>query len=39
MLEKIFTSKIRVKLLEEFLLKPNEEFHIRELARMVNNIQ
>lgn len=37
MLEKIFTSKIRVKLLEEFLLKPNEEFHIRELSRMIKS--
>ncbi|MGI0073555.1 MAG: nucleotidyltransferase domain-containing protein [Nitrosotalea sp.] len=38
MLERLFTSKTRVKLLEEFLLKPNREFHIRELARIVNNI-
>lgn len=38
MLERLFTSKTRVKLLEEFLLKPDTEFHIRELARIVNNI-
>lgn len=38
MLERLFTSKTRVKLLEEFLLKPNTEFHIRELARIVHNI-
>lgn len=38
MLERLFTSKTRVRLLEEFLLKPDAEFHIRELARMVGGI-
>jgi 5-methylcytosine-specific restriction endonuclease McrA len=37
MLENLFTSKIRVKLLGEFLLKPNDEFHIRELSRMIKS--
>ena len=36
-LERLFTSKTRVKLLEIFLLKPDEKFHISELARMVDN--
>lgn len=35
MLEKLFTSKIRVHILEEFLLNPGNEYHIREMARIV----
>ncbi len=38
MLERLFVSKTRVKLLEQFLLKPNQEYHIRELARIVHDI-
>lgn len=34
MLEKLFTSKTRVKLLELFLLNPNQGFHLRKLSRM-----
>jgi DNA-binding transcriptional ArsR family regulator len=33
MLESLFTSKARVKILETFLLNRDSEFHIRELAR------
>jgi len=33
MLEKLFTSKTRVKLLNLFLLNPETEFYIREIAR------
>ncbi|MFH1424810.1 MAG: anaerobic ribonucleoside-triphosphate reductase [archaeon] len=36
MLEKLFTSKTRVKLLELFLLNPTKSFHLRKLARMTN---
>lgn len=35
MLEKIFTSKARVKILEQVLLNPDSEYHIRELSRIV----
>lgn len=35
MLEKLFTSKTRVGLLEEFLLNPGVEYHIREIARII----
>jgi predicted nucleotidyltransferase len=35
MLERLFTSKTRVNILEEFLLNPGIEYHIRELARIV----
>lgn len=35
MLERLFTSKTRVSILEEFLLNPGTEYHIRELARIV----
>ena len=38
MLERLFVSKTRIKLLEAFLLQPNTEYHIRELARIVNDI-
>lgn len=34
MLEKLFTSKARVRILEEFLLNADTEYHIRELARI-----
>ena len=35
MLERLFTSKTRVSILEEFLLNPGTEYHIRELARII----
>ncbi len=35
MLERLFTSKTRVKVLEELLLNPESEYHIRELSRIV----
>lgn len=35
MLEKLFTSKARVKILEAVLLNKGKEFHTRELARRV----
>lgn len=36
MLKRLFTSKARIKLLETFLLNPDEEFFIRELTRRLN---
>ena len=33
MLEKLFGSKSRVKILKLFLLHPNQSFYIRQLAR------
>ncbi len=36
MLERLFTSKTRVRMLEAFLLNSGTEYHIRELARIVN---
>jgi len=33
MLEKIFGSKARVKILKAFLMRPDEKFYIRQLAR------
>ena len=36
MLESLFTSKARVKILEIFLLNKEREFHIRELARILD---
>ncbi len=36
MLERLFTSTTRVSILEEFLLNPGNEYHIRELARIVD---
>jgi DNA-binding transcriptional ArsR family regulator len=33
MLKHLFTSKARVKLLQEFLLHPDQEFFVRELTR------
>lgn len=35
MLERLFTSTTRVSILEQFLLNPGNEYHIRELARIV----
>lgn len=35
MLEVLFTSKARVKMLEAFLLNKHSEFHTRELARRI----
>jgi predicted nucleotidyltransferase len=35
MLEKLFTSEVRVRLLEIFLLDPEKEFHLRDLSRRV----
>jgi len=34
MLEKLFTSKTRVKLLNLFLINPETEFYVREIARI-----
>ncbi len=36
MLKKIFGSGARVKLFQQFFLKPGEEFFIRELTRILN---
>ncbi len=36
MLERLFTSTTRVSILGEFLLNPGNEYHIRELARIVD---
>lgn len=36
MLKRLFTSKARIKLLETFLLNPDEEFFIRELTRKLD---
>jgi predicted nucleotidyltransferase len=36
MLERLFTSKTRVSILEGFLLNPDTEYHIRELARRID---
>jgi len=38
MLERLFVSKTRIKLLEEFLLQPHREYHIRGFARIVHDI-
>lgn len=35
MLERLFTSRARVRILEEFLLNANTEYHIRELSRII----
>jgi len=35
MLEKLFTSKTRIKLLELLLFNPQKEFHIRQISRMI----
>lgn len=34
MLERLFTSKSRVKILELLLLNPTREFHLREISRL-----
>jgi predicted transcriptional regulator len=34
MLERLFTSRTRVKLLELFLLHPEREVHVREICRV-----
>ena len=36
MLKRLFTSKVRVKLLTTFLLNPDTEFYIRELTRKLD---
>ncbi|MFZ3059380.1 MAG: hypothetical protein WA102_06515 [Candidatus Methanoperedens sp.] len=36
MLEKLFASKTRVKLLTLFLLNPETEMYVREIARRTN---
>ncbi len=35
MLERLFTSKSRVRILEQVLLNPDAEYHIRKLSRVV----
>jgi predicted nucleotidyltransferase len=35
MLERLFTSKSRVKILELLLLNPTREFHLREISRQI----
>ena len=39
MLETLFSSRVRVKLLEAFMTNPTAEFHSRELARLVKERQ
>lgn len=36
MLERLFTSKTRVHILEQFLLNPDAEYHIRQLSRIID---
>jgi len=36
MLERLFISKVRVKILKQFLLNPEEDYHIRALVRLLN---
>lgn len=36
MLEQLFGSKTRVKLLKVFFMKPDQEFFVRELSRMID---
>ncbi len=36
MLERLFISKVRVKILKQFLLNTGEEYHIRALVRLLN---
>lgn len=36
MLERLFSSKIRIKLLDAFLGKPDTHLYVRELARLLN---
>ncbi len=37
MLEQLFNSKIRVKLLRLFLANPNKQYYIRQLTRMLDS--
>ncbi len=39
MLETLFSSRVRVKLLELFLTSPGEKYHSRELARLTGERQ
>ncbi len=39
MLEALFSSRVRIKLLQLFLLSPGKRYHSRELARMTNERQ
>lgn len=36
MLERLFISKVRVKILKQFLLNTGEDYHIRGLVRLLN---
>lgn len=36
MIEKLFTSKTRAKLLEKLLFNPEKEYHLREISRKTN---
>ncbi len=36
MLKKLFISKVRIKLLEQMLFNPKEEYHVRGLVRIMN---
>lgn len=38
MIEKLFTSEVRVNLLELFLFNPDTEFHLRDVARRINAV-
>ena len=39
MLEALFSSRVRVKLLEAFLTSPTKKYHSRELARIISERQ
>jgi predicted nucleotidyltransferase len=36
MLERLFISKVRIKILKQFLLNPGKEYHIRALVRILS---
>ncbi len=36
MLKNLFISKVRIKLLQQFLFNPSEEYHVRGLVRLLN---
>ena len=36
MLERLFTSKTRVKLMTLFLMNPDKELHVREIVRLID---
>ncbi len=36
MLERLFISKVRIKILKQYLLNTDKEYHIRELVRILN---